>query len=137
MIRSAEDEDETMTEPSKNRTIAYWVLTALVLAGETNASFRMLTHNAGAVEGLAALGYPAYFLTILGSFKLAGVVTLALPNLPRLKEWAYAGFAFDFVGAAASHALNGDPFGKIALPLIVLASLAGSYLLRPADRRLV
>ena len=125
-----------MTESNQKRMIAYWVLTALVLAGESNASFRMLTRNPGAVEGLAALGYPVYFLTILGSFKLAGILALATPGLPRLKEWAYAGFAFDFIGAAASHAFNGDPFGKIALPLVVLAALVGSYLLRPADRRL-
>ena len=126
-----------MSETNKKQIIAYWVLTALVLIAESGAGFSMLTRAARPVEGLAALGYPLYFLTILGSFKLAGVVTLALPRLPRLKEWAYAGFAFDFIGAAASHAFNGDGLDKIAPPFIILSVLVGSYLLRPAERRLV
>ena len=98
----------------------------------------MLTGAEGPVEGVVGrLGYPLYFLTILGSFKLAGVVTLAAPGLPRLKEWAYAGFAFDFIGAAASHVLHGDGLDKIAPPLVILSVLVGSYLLRPGERRLV
>ena len=121
----------------KARLIGYWVLTGMVLVAESGAGFSMVTHPEGPVVGLGALGYPPYFLNILGPLKLAGVVTLALPKLPRLKEWAYAGFAFDFLGAAASHAFSGHGIDKIAPPFIILTILAGSYLLRPAERRLV
>ena len=68
--------------------------------------------------------------------KLAGAIVLALPKLPRLKEWAYAGFAIDFLGAAASHGLNGDPIDKLFPPLVIFGLLMGSYFLRPDDRRL-
>ena len=74
---------------------------------------------------------------IIGPAKLAGVLTLALPKLPRLKEWAYAGFGIDFIGAFASHAFLGDGPDKLMPPLIILTVLTGSYLLRPASRRLV
>ena len=127
-----------MIETDKRRVIAYWVLTGMVVVAESGAGFSMLTHAEGPVDGIVGrMGYPLYFLTILGSCKLAGVVTLALPRLPRLKEWAYAGFAFDFLGAAASHVLNGDGLDKVAPPLVILTVLIGSYWLRPAERRLV
>ncbi|MFK7899047.1 MAG: DoxX family protein [Myxococcota bacterium] len=130
-------EVEGTAEVDKKRIIAYWVLTGMVVAAESGAGFSMLTGAEGPVEGLGRLGYPLYFLTILGSFKIAGVITLVAPKLPRLKEWAYAGFAFDFIGAAASHILNGDGINKIAPPLVILSVLIGSYLLRPSERRLV
>ncbi len=126
-----------MSETDKKRIIGYWVLTALVLFAETGAGFSLVTSAEASLEGLARLGYPPYFHWILGPLKLAGVITLALPKLPRLKEWAYAGFAFDFLGAAASHAFHGDGADKLAPPFIILTILAGSYLLRPSDRRLV
>jgi len=126
-----------MSEPERKRIIGYWVLTGLVMFAETGAGFSMVSGAQATVEGMSRLGYPPYFIMILGPLKLAGVITLALPKLPRLKEWAYAGFAFDFLGAFASHALNGDGLDKLAPPLIILTILVGSYLLRPAERRLV
>ncbi len=126
-----------MSETDKKRLIGYWVLTGLVMFAETGAGFSLVTSNAASLEGLARLGYPPYFHFILGPLKLAGVITLALPKLPRLKEWAYVGFAFDFLGAAASHAFNGDGIDKLLPPFVILTILAGSYLLRPAERRLV
>jgi hypothetical protein len=88
------------------------------------------------VERLAELGYPPYFIVILGTGKLLGVVALLAPGRPLLKEWAYAGFAFDLIGAIASHAFAGDPLGETVRPGFMLAIGAASYLLRPAARRL-
>ena len=87
-------------------------------------------------ESIAALGYPDYLMTILGVAKLLGVIALLLPGTPLLKEWAYAGFTFDLLGAAASHGFNGDSATEIAIPLVVLAIAATSYCLRPANRRI-
>jgi uncharacterized membrane protein YphA (DoxX/SURF4 family) len=85
---------------------------------------------------MAALGYPAYFVTILGAWKLLGGLALLAPRLPRLKEWAYAGIAFDLTGAAFSHAAVGHPAAKVIAPLVILGLAAASWALRPASRRL-
>jgi hypothetical protein len=86
------------------------------------------------MDGLAHLGYPAYFANLLGAAKLLGVCALLVPGLPRIKEWAYVGFAITIVSAAYSHLLSGD--GLTALePLITLAALALSYWARRSDRR--
>ena len=87
-------------------------------------------------ESIVALGFPEYLMTILGTAKLLGVVALLIPGVPLLKEWAYAGFTFDLLGASASHAFVGDPPMETVLPLIILGIAAASYFLRPASRRL-
>jgi hypothetical protein len=75
-------------------------------------------------------------MTILGVAKLAGVGALVLPVPPALKEWAYAGFTFDLLGAAVSHAVVGDPVFSVVKPLAVLAIAAVSYATRPEAQRL-
>src|SRR6266545_3829225 len=88
---------------SRGRIVAYWVTTALV-------AFELGSGGAGdvlriqpVVEGMAHLGYTAYFCVILGVWKVLGAVAVLAPRFPRLKEWAYAGTVFDLMGAAASH----------------------------------
>ena len=88
------------------------------------------------VEGMTSLGYPLYVLKILGTCKILGAIALAVPGLRRIKEWAYAGFVFDFLGAAASHALNGDGPAEIAPALILLVILMASYVSCPSDRKI-
>src|SRR4051794_38289006 len=87
-------------------------------------------------EGMHHLGYPDYVVRLLGVWKLAGVAVLLAPGLPRLKEWAYAGFMFDLTGAAVSHTASGAGFGRIVLPLVFLGLGLASWALRPAGRRL-
>ena len=74
-------------------------------------------------------------LSLQGTAKLLGVIALLMPGFPLLKEWAYAGFTFDLLGASASHAFVRDPLMETALPLIILGIAAASYVLRPASRR--
>jgi uncharacterized membrane protein YphA (DoxX/SURF4 family) len=88
------------------------------------------------LEGMAHLGYPAYFATILGVWKVLGAVAVLAPRFPRLKEWAYAGIFFDLTGAAASHAASGDAAGKVITPLVLVAIAAASWALRPEGRKL-
>ena len=78
----------------------------------------------------------AYFVSILGVWKVLGGVAVLAPRLPRLKEWAYAGMLFDLTGAAASHAALGDPAGKIVAPLIISGIVTASWALRPESRKL-
>jgi hypothetical protein len=86
-------------------------------------------------EAMANLGYPMYLMTILGAAKILGVIALLAPRLPLLKEWAYAGFTFDMLGASASHAFVGDSPAEIVTPLVVLALAIASYCLRPPARK--
>ena len=68
--------------------------------------------------------------------KLLGAATVLAPGLPLLKEWAYVGFAVELVGATTSHAIMADPVADTLRPAVILLLAAGSYLLRPAERRL-
>lgn len=88
------------------------------------------------MAGMSHLGYPAYFVALLGVWKLLGVAAVLAPRRPRLKEWAYAGFAFDLSGAAVSHLVSGDGVGQTLVPLLLLGVGLASWTLRPASRRL-
>ena len=81
-----------------------------------------------AKEGLKHLGYPLYFGNAMVAFKVLGVIVLLLPQVSkRIKEWAYAGFAFDFIFAAISHGVVDGLGFQAFFPFIVLAVLAVSY----------
>jgi DoxX-like family len=114
----------------------YWTATTLVALAFLTGGAAYLSRADFAVGGLAELGYPAHFVTILGAWKVLGGLAILAPGLPRLKEWAYAGIAFDLTGAALSHAAIGHPAVKAIVPLVILGIAAASWALRPASRRL-
>ena len=126
--------DRTM-DKQKAKTIAYWVTTILGPGSLVISGVMLLTRNPQALAGLAHLGYPVYFATILGAWKVLGAIAVVMPGFPRLKEWAYAGFVFDLTAACASHAFSGDSMGEIASPIIFLALVVASWALRPASRK--
>jgi len=82
------------------------------------------------------LGYPLYFASILGFWKLAGAIAIVAPGFPRLKEWAYAGFFFNLTAAAASQAAVGGSAADVIAPLVFLALVMASWALRPSSRTL-
>lgn len=120
----------------KIRPIAYWVTTVLTAFAFLSGGVTDLARPDFLMEGMAQLGYPPYFVLILGTWKVLGGIVVLIPRLPRLKEWAYAGMIFDLTGAAASHAAVGDPAGKIATPLIIAGIVMASWALRPESRKL-
>jgi len=122
------------TEKIKN--IAYWTTTVLGPASFVIGGVINLTQAEQAVTALQHLGYPAYFGSLLGLWKLLGAVAIVVPRYPRLKEWAYAGFVFDLTAAAVSHAAVGDSAADIIAPLVFLALVLASWALRPASRTL-
>ncbi|MCQ3975224.1 MAG: DoxX family protein [Anaerolineae bacterium] len=81
------------------------------------------------------LGYPAYFMTIIGVWYMLAGVALLVPRFPRLKEWAYAGLIFNYTGAAASHLAVGDGAGMLVAPIIFTGLTVASWTLRPPARR--
>ncbi len=125
-----------MEQQSKGKLIGFWVLTGLLVVSQFASGVLDWMSAEVLVEAMTKLGYPLYVLKILGTFKILGAIAIAMPGAKRLKEWAYAGFVFDFIGAAASHALNGDAPFEVVPPMVFLAIVLGSYFLRPADRKL-
>jgi uncharacterized membrane protein YphA (DoxX/SURF4 family) len=119
---------------TRTRTIAFWVTTIFGPASFVIGGYLHLTRDPQVMATLAHLGYPEYFATILGVWKLLGAIAIVVPGLPRLKEWAYAGFFFDLTGAAATRAFVGDGAVDILAPLVFLALVAASWALRPTSR---
>jgi uncharacterized membrane protein YphA (DoxX/SURF4 family) len=118
------------------KTAAFWAATILGPASFVIGGYLHLIRDPQVIATLGHLGYPAYFATILGVWKLLGAIAIVMPGFPRLKEWAYAGFFFDLTGAAASRAFAGDGALDIAAPLVFLALVAASWALRPPSRAL-
>jgi len=118
------------------KSTAYWLTTILGPASFIIGGVLQFTQSEEVRAGLDHLGYPLYFASILGVWKLLGVAAIVAPRFPRLKEWAYAGFVFDLTAAAASHAFVGDSATDIIAPLVFLALVVASWALRPASRRL-
>jgi len=87
-----------------------------------------------AVAGITRLGYPVYFIVLLGIWKTLGAATILAPRLPRLKEWAYAGIVFDLTGAAVSHAASGSSAGNVVGPALFTLLALASWALRPESR---
>jgi len=83
------------------------------------------------------LGYPAYFLTILGIWKILGVVAVLIPKFPVVKEWAYAGFFFAMSGATFSRILSGNLMSEIFPSLLLLILTVISWYFRPVDRKII
>jgi len=116
------------------RNASYWTTTTLIALAFLSGGAAYLLRVDVPVRGMAALGYPLYFVTLLGIWKVLGGLAILAPRLPRLKEWAYAGIAFDLTGAAFSHAAVGEPAAKVIVPLVLLGIAAASWALRPASR---
>jgi hypothetical protein len=120
----------------QRKTIAYWATTSLFCAVLGFSGVAHTTRLDTLVESMTGLGYPVYVMTIIGIAKLCGVVALLAPGRPLLKEWAYAGFTFNLIGATASHVFVGDPLSETLPPVVLLGLGAASYFLRPRARRL-
>jgi hypothetical protein len=122
---------------SRIRTIAYWTFTLIAAAEMIAGSMWDLLRIEYVRAVMTHLGYPLYLLIILGAWKLPCGVTLLVPGFPRLKEWAYAGAFFNYLGAVLSHLSVGDGADRWAAPLVFAAFTLASWALRPPERRLV
>ena len=121
----------------KTRYIGYWVATGLVAAAFAMGGVMDVLQPPDVQAGMAHLGYPLHFATLLGIWKVLGAIAVLVPGFARVKEWAYAGFFIDLTGAAVAHASVGDPASNVLTPLVILAVVAASYFLRPESRRLL
>lgn len=121
----------------KNRnTIIYWVVTIFLSIGMVAGGVQQLFQIGGYNEIVTQLGYPLYLLSILGAWKLLGVIAILIPKFPLVKEWAYAGFFFAMSGAFISHLAMGQSFMDAIPSLILMVVTVLSWYFRPANRKL-
>ncbi|RZJ34797.1 MAG: DoxX family protein [Flavobacterium sp.] len=107
--------------------IAYWITTILIVVFE-GVLPALTSQTEMAKEGIRHLGYPEYFGTALAVFKVLGAIILIVPQIPaRMKEWAYAGFGFDFTFAFISYLAVEGFVGAALFPLVVFMILIVSY----------
>jgi hypothetical protein len=114
----------------KKDKIIYWIATIIIFLFE-GVMPALTSQSEVAKEGIRHLGYPDYFGVVLVIFKVMGSIALIIPKLPnRVKEWVYAGFAFDFIFATTSHVVINGWAMLSFFPLLIFAILIVSYVYR-------
>ncbi|MGV3585833.1 MAG: DoxX family protein [Adhaeribacter sp.] len=122
---------------TKQNKIVYWVATSWLSLGMVSTGVVQLIHLEEEARKMQALGYPMYFLTIIGVWKILGVVAILVPKLPLVKEWAYAGFFFLMSGAIFTHLAVGDALVEYFGPVLLLILTAVSWYFRPESRKVI
>lgn len=122
---------------SKRNKIIYWVATLFLSMGMLAGGIQQMLQIGGYTEIVTRLGYPLYMLSIIGIWKILGVIAILLPKAPLLKEWAYAGFFFTMTGAAISHVAMKEPFVEAVPSIILLIAVIVSWYFRPVSRKLI
>jgi hypothetical protein len=118
------------------RPVVYWVATGVVAAELAVGGVWDLARLSFVADVVAHLGYPSYFLVLLGCWKVAGAAVLLVPRWPLVKEWAYAGAFFVYTGAIVSHLVSAYGAGEVVVLTGLAALTVLSWALRPVSRRL-
>ncbi len=121
--------------PTRARPVLYWSATLLIAAELGMGGVWDLTRIPYVRDLVVHLGYPTYFLVLLGVWKILGAIALLVPGRPVLKEWAYAGAFFVYTGAIASHLTERYAVGEVAVLAVMTALTVLSWALRPPSRR--
>ncbi|OMP74947.1 DoxX family protein [[Flexibacter] sp. ATCC 35208] len=121
---------------TKRNNIIYWTATIFLSLFMFVGGIAQILRQKDNVDGIIHLGYPLYFMTILGVWKILGVIAILTPRFPLVKEWAYAGFFFAMTGAVISHIAAGDQFAHFIAPLVFAILTVVSWYFRPAGRKL-
>ena len=118
------------------RSAGYWLATVLVAAELGLGGIWDIARIPYVRDLVTHLGYPSYFLVLLGTWKVLGALALLVPRRPLLKEWAYAGAFFTYTGAIASHLTTGYALGELWILTALTALTVLSWALRPPSRRI-
>ncbi|MDR6562362.1 MULTISPECIES: DoxX family protein [unclassified Arcicella] len=122
---------------TKRNKIIYWIATSWLVLGMLSTGGVQLLKMKEEVDAITHLGYPIYFLTILGVWKLLGVIAVLIPKFALLKEWTYAGFFFAMSGAILSHIALKDAVNEIFPSTLLLVLTIVSWYFRPANRKII
>ena len=114
---------------SKTIKIMYWILTVLFALAMLFSGVSELVQSKQANEVMRHLGYPIYVNTIIGVAKILGVIAILQTKFRTIKEWAYAGFTIDFIGASASMLFTGDGILMALTTIPFFAVMFASYFL--------
>lgn len=122
----------------KGKLAIYWIATALLAFGMLGSGLAQIFHAQDMINLVTPLGYPVYFLSIIGVWKVLGVIAILLPGFTLVKEWAYAGFFFVMTGAFISHLASGDhSISPIIGPFMQTIFVILSWYFRPVNRKIV
>lgn len=122
---------------TKRNKIIYWVSTLWLALGMVSSGTVQIIKLDEEMVMMNHLGYPGYFVVLIGVWKVLGVIAVLIPKFPLVKEWAYAGFFFAMSGAVVSHVAIGDSAQEFFGPVLLLVLMTLSWYFRPADRKLV
>ena len=122
---------------TKTKKITYWVSTIFLSFGMLAGGIQQMLQIGGYNEIVTQLGYPLYLLSILGTWKILGVIAILIPKKPLLKEWAYAGSFFAMSGATISHLAVGQTITEALPSIILLLVTIASWYFRPNDRKII
>lgn len=122
---------------TRRNKIIYWIATIWLSLGMGSTAVVQLIGLEEEKDNFTQLGYPLYLMTIIGAWKLLGVVAVLIPKFPLLKEWAYAGFFFAMSGAVLSHVASSDGAAELFGPLLLLILTVVSWYFRPTDRKII
>ena len=123
---------------AKRNKIIYWISTALLSFGMLASGLQQILHAKEMVDLVVPLGYPLYFLYIIGTWKILGVITILIPGFKLAKEWAYAGFFFVMTGALVSHLASGDTGIKAIIgPFMQTVFIILSWYFRPVNKKII
>ena len=121
----------------KRKLIWYWIVTILLSFCIFFGGLAQALQLKGVLQGFKPLGYPTYFISLIGIWKMLGVIAILIPKFPLLKEWAYAGIFFTMTGAVISHIASDDIKVQIISPIVLAIFTVLSWYLRPASRKIV
>jgi hypothetical protein len=121
----------------KRKVIWYWIITVILSLCIFSGGLAQAVQVKGVVQGFKPLGFPNYFISLIGVWKMLGIVAILIPGFQLLKEWAYAGIFFVMSGAVISHIASGDASVQIIAPIILAVFTVLSWYLRPADRKII
>ncbi|PWN71534.1 DoxX-like family protein [Chryseobacterium phosphatilyticum] len=127
---------ETPNTSEKRKKIIYWIFTLWMALGMASTAIVQLMKTKDELDNFTNLGYPSYLMTIIGVWKILGVIVILIPKQLLLKEWAYAGFFFVMSGAVISHLIVGDPAGRTLPAVLLFALVIISWYFRPANRKI-
>lgn len=119
----------------KSHKVIYWIATVWLSLGMASTGIVQLMKMQDEINNFNSLGYPIYLMTIIGAWKIAGVIAVLIPKFPLLKEWAYAGFFFAMSGAIISHIAVGHGGVQVFGPALLLVLTIVSWYFRPAKRK--
>jgi hypothetical protein len=121
----------------KSKLIWYWTITAVLSFFIFSGGLAQALQVKGVVQGFKPLGYPTYFISLIGIWKMLGVIAILIPKFKLLKEWAYAGLFFTMTGAIISHIASNNISVQIIAPVVLAVFTVLSWYLRPTSRRII